>query len=171
MQTLAAEPALDRAARWRWLSRPLFTGGLFGCVISLLDSRGLTLGRVLPAAIVWCWVPVLEVLAFAAVWKLAPRPIRFTHAVDEFCAGDASWWLFLIAFAALYRQLPENVWVCMAAVIAVWNLRADYRFFRETLGSAAPLRELLLERALAWAPGILLFGGGSLVPGLIERLK
>jgi len=169
MESLAPAPAALRTGHWSWLSKPLFTAALFGCVISLLDSRGLTLARVLPAALVWTWVPGLEILALAAVWKLAPRPVPFTRAVDEFCTADASWWLLLIAFAALYRQMPESLWLSLAAVVEAWNLRADYAFFRE-MGSRSPIRDLLLERAIAWVPGILLFGGGSLIPGLIERL-
>ncbi len=171
MQTPSAAAAAERAGRWSWLAKPLFTAWLFGCVVSMLDSRGLTLGRVLPAAVTWSWVPLLEILALSAVWKLGPRPIPFRLAVDRFCAGDASWWGLLIAFGALYRLLPESVWVAFAAVVAVWNLWADYSFFRQAVGSASPLRELLVERALAWVPGVLLFGGGSLWPGLIERLK
>ena len=174
MQTPTQAPAAERTrrtGRWTWLSKPLFTACIFGCVVSLLESRNLTLGRVLPAAIIWTWVPILEILALGAVWRMGPRKLAFPEAVDRFCAGDTPWWLLLIAFATFWREMSETVWLCIAAAIACWTALSDYRLFRYSLGSTAPLRDLLLERALAWVPGILLFGGAALVPGVVERLK
>jgi len=165
-----APPGVRRRP-WTWLAKPLFTAWLLGCVVSLLDFRALTLGRVLPAALVWTWVPLLETAALGAVWKIEPRAMGFRRAVDRFCAGDLAWWLLLIAFAALWREMGESVWLAFAGVVGAGTALRDYRFFRRDLGSPAPLRDLILERALAWIPGILLFGGGSLVPGLIERLR
>jgi hypothetical protein len=172
MYTLAAEARPGtRTSRWIWLPKPLFTAWVLGCVVSLLDSRGLTIGRVLPAALTWSWVPLLEILAFAAVWKLQPRPMPFAIAVDRFCAGNTFWWLLLVAFGACWRLLPESVWLVFAAGVAAWNAFSDYRFFQREMKSAAPLRDLLINRVLAWVPGILLFGGASLWPGIAERLQ
>jgi hypothetical protein len=175
MQTPSSAPVPDRAGRWRWMScwlpRPLFTAWLFGCVVSLLISGSLTLARVVPAAITWSWVPLFEILALAAVWKMSPRPIPFACAVDRFCAGNAPWWLWLIVFGAFWYRFSIAVWLAAAAVVAVWSAILDYRFFRLALASPAPARDLLAERAVAWTPAILLFGGSSLWPGLLERLK
>ena len=171
MQTPSSVPALDRAGGWRWLARPLFTAFLLGCVVSLLASGSLTLARVVPASVTWSWVPLFEILSLAAVWRIGPRPIPFTRAVDRFCAGNAPWWLWLIVFASCWSLLPARIWVASAAAVAVWSGRADYRFFRFTMKSASPARDLLAERAVAWTSGVLLFGGASLWPGIVERLK
>ena len=169
--TALQAPAVNRAGRWVWLPKPLFTAWVLGCVVSMLDSRALTLGRVLPATLTWSLVPALEILALAAVWRLAPRPVGFARAVDRFCGGNLAWWLLLIAFAACWRELAESWWLALAAAVALSTAVSDYRFFRDSLASPSPLRDLAVERALAWIPGILLFGGGSLWPGILERLQ
>jgi hypothetical protein len=171
MRTPSSAPAPERAGGWSWLARPLFTAFLLGCVVSLLASGSLTLARVVPASVTWSWVPLFEILSLAAVWRIGPRPIPFTRAVDLFCAGNAPWWLWLIAFAAFWSLLPARIWLASAAAVAVWSGRTDYRFFRFTLKSASPARDLLAGRVVAWTPGILLFGGASLWPGIVERLK
>lgn len=171
MQPLSSAPALSPAGGWRWLARPLFTACLLGCVVSLLTAGSLTLALVLPASITWSWVPLLQILSLAAIWQAARRPIPFTRAIDLFCAGNAPWWFWLIVFAACWRLLPATIWVATAVPVALWSARADYRFFRDVLRSTSPLRHLLLERALAWPAAVLLFGGASLWPGLLEKLK
>lgn len=162
---------MQRTGRWTWLARPLFTAWVFGCVVSLLESRNLTLALVLPAAVTWTWVPMLEMLVLAIVWRIGPRSLPFPSAADRFFAGDTPWWLLLIAFGVFWREMSETVWLCIAAAIACWTAWVDYRLFRNELGSAWPLRDLVLERALAWGPGIMIFGGASLWPGIVERLK
>ncbi len=164
-------PAPVRTGSWAWLPKPLFTAWLLGCVVSLLDSRSLALTRVLPAVVTWSWVPLFEILALGAAWKISPRPMPFARGVDRFCAGNAPWWILLIAFGAGSRLFPVTVWLVFAAATATWCARTDYFFFRRALGSASPWRDLVIERAAAWIPGILLFGGGSLWPGLLEKLK
>jgi hypothetical protein len=161
----------SRGDRWTWLPAPLFTAFLLGCTVSLLASGSLTLGRALPAALTWSFVPVFEIGALAAVWKLGPRPVPLAGAIGRFCAGNAPWWLWLTAFAACTSWFPAWIWLLFAAVVAAWSARLDYRFFRVELKSAAPMRDLMVERALAWTPAILLFGGTSLWPGLLEKLK
>ena len=142
-----------------------------GCVVSLLESGALDPARVALSSLTWTWAPLLQIASLAVVWKAAPRPTPFRLAVDRFFAGNTCWWLFLLAFAVGHSAASETVWLAIAAAIALWSAFIDYRFFRGTLASSSPLRDLLLQKAAAWIPGILFFGGASLVPGLIERLK
>jgi len=168
--TAPAEAPKFAPPPWKWLARPLFTAWLLGCVVSLLDSGGLTLGRVIPSSLTWTWVPLVEALALAAVWKFERRPVSFTTAMDGFFAGNAPWWLWLIAFAGCRSLFSETIWLGLAAVAGAGTALLDYRFFR-SIESGSPLRDLVVERVLAWVPSILLFGGASLVPGLIERMQ
>ena len=91
--------------------------------------------------------------------------------MDLFFAGNDCWWLFLVVFSAFWPLASARIWLVLAAPVAAWSLRGDYQFFRSRLESASPVRDLLLQRAAAWIPGILIFGGGSLWPGLVEKLK
>jgi hypothetical protein len=158
-------------ARWRWLRRPLFTAFLFGCVVSLLECGSLTPARVAGGAVTWSWAPLLQIASLAAVWKCAPRAVGFRHAVDVFFAGNICWWLWLVLFGVCWPRATGRNWLISAAIVAVWSCFVDYRFFQRQLKSPAPVRDLLLQRAAAWIPGILVFGGGALWPGLLEKFK
>lgn len=154
-----------------WVRRPLFTAWLLGCTVSLLACGSLTPGRVAESTLTWSWAPLLQIASFGVMWKAGPRSMPFRKAVDLFFAGNVGWWLLLVIFAGGHSLASFRVWLALAALVAAWGCLSDYRLFREDFASAAPLRDLLVQRAAAWAPGILLFGGGSLWPGLLEKLK
>jgi len=154
-----------------WTRRPLFTAWILGCAVSLLEVGSLTPSRVLGSALTWAWAPLLQIASLAAVWKMAPRSLPFRPAVDLFFAGNLCWWLWLVVFSLCHSLAAAPAWLLSAIAVSIYSAWVDYRFFRKTLASGAPVRDLILQRATAWIPGILIFGGGSLVPGLVEKLR
>ena len=135
-------------------------------------------------ALSFAFVPVFEMAALAAVYRLAPRRISFARAVDLFFSGNAPWLLWMIAFATLRcLQTPRQatappvflLWILELSLvpIAVWSAWIDLHFFREVLPRPAvgPRRDLILQRAIAWTCSIGYFFGYAIWPYVVSSGK
>ncbi len=125
-----------------------------------MTAGRLTLRLALPAALLWSFVPLLEIASLAIVCR-GSLPIR--RAVGLFFVGHAPWSLWMVASAAVWGLLPTAavyphvlLWKATAAAVLAWSAYIDYGFFREICGGRA-LARLLAQRALCWIPGSLLF--------------
>ena len=173
---LAQAPLNGRWVCWR---RPLFFALVIGCTVSLLTARSLGLRLVLSATATWTFVPLLEIASLAAVWRWQRCPLPLAATIDLFFVGNAPWTLWLIASGVFWASSPQLIssptaaytWLGSAGAILAWCAYLDLCFWRIAMKRSLPaaLGDLVLQHALAWAPGILIFGAGSLRVDL-ERL-
>jgi len=127
-QTLVGQPA--GSGIWLVLRRPLLFIWIFGCAVSLLTSGRLTARLVVPGAMYWSFVPLLEIAALAAVCRRQRRKISLALAVDLFFTGFGPWLLWLAGFAAIWSCLDpiqafawtNTVWIRGSAVaVLAWS--------------------------------------------------
>lgn len=159
---------------WTALRRPLLIAIVIGCSVSLMTSGRVTLRLAGPAALEWSFIPLLEFLSLAAVYRGRP-PAR---TIDLFFAGHAPWLLWTIAFAALFAFVPAPVvfagtgfpwvWYGLAAVAAARSAYLDFSFSRRTLGRTdkQAMRDVAIERLIVWPAGIAIF----VAPAALQRL-
>src|SRR5450432_2588253 len=130
----AAYPHLARlpgTGGWTFCRRPTLVALVFGCAISLMTSGRLTLRLALPAAIVWTFVPLLEMASLAAVWHIKRPAISLPRAIDLFFMGHAPWSLWLVGFAAIWAFVPtvqvfawtgpKWIWFGTALAVMAWS--------------------------------------------------
>jgi hypothetical protein len=160
---LAAAPV--NGGRWQALRRPMLVAVVFGCAISLMTSGRLTLRLAGPATIYWSFVPLLEVASLAAVSRnlISPR------VIDLFFMGHAPWSLWLVGFAAIWALVPpirvfawmadKSIWYGSAIAVMAWSGYIDFWFYRRVLKRppARALRDLLLQRLIAWPLALFCF--------------
>ena len=168
-----AKESSGKCLLWK---RPAFVALILGCTVSFLTARSLTLRLVVSGAVTWSYVPLLEVASLAIVWKWHRPTLPLARTIDVFFAGHGPWSLWLISSAALWAGLPQlissRVWLGSAVVVLIWSAHLDYCFWRTALSRshAEAIRDLLLQRALCWIPGVLVFGAGSLWSDLMGLL-
>jgi len=172
---------LERGGVWILLRRPMFLAFILGCTVSLVTAQSLTLRLVTSGTVTWSFVPLLEAAAVAAVWRPDRSTLSLPRAVDLFFTGHGPWLLWLVAFGAFWSSRPqphlsratEWCWLASAAVVLVWSGYIDFCIHRCLLqrGNARAVRDILLQRALCWIPGILIFGYGSLWADLVELFR
>jgi hypothetical protein len=165
---------------WLLVRRPLLLAFVLGCTVSLITAGCLTLRLVVSAGITWGFVPLLQIASLSAIRKKRVGTTPLTSMVDLFFIGQGPWLCWLIAFGAYWSSVPAAaefrtptwLWIGSAAAVALWSARIDFWCFRGLLQRERnrALRDLLLQRAIAWGAGILYFGGSSLWPNLIRRL-
>jgi hypothetical protein len=167
--------------RWLVVRRPLLLLLVLGSAVSLLASGRLSPRLIVDGAISFAFVPVLEAAAFAVVYRLGPRRIRFSHAMDLFFAANVPWLLFVVALAALGvsqtpRQtatwaVPPKLWIIAvaAALTIAWSTYLDFAFFRNVLQrpGAAAARNVIVLRAIAWTAGAVYFLGFAAWPSIV----
>jgi len=119
-----------------------------------------------PASVDWSFVPLLQIAGLAAVWPWKRAKVPFAEALDTFFSSQAIWSLWLCGFAALWGFFPTtrvyswttNPWYWYGPVMAVGAAAAwfDYRFFRVVAGrgALAAVRDLAIERGIAWGFGL-----------------
>jgi hypothetical protein len=170
---------------WLLLRRPLLATLLLGSVVSLLTTGMLTARLVCGGALVWSFVPAIQLASLAIVSTGARPKARFSRRADLFFAGTGAEWLFLLAFglaAAFADPLAVYGWfgtaaekaglAAVAAPLAAWSAYGDFWFFRIVLEQrpASALVRLLAQRALSWGALALYFAGMASAPFLARAL-
>jgi hypothetical protein len=158
----------------RLFRQPLFYAFVIGCALSLIVSGRLTLRLIAGGALAWSFIPLLQGAAFFIVWRRGEMRIPFAAAFDMFMAGNRIWLVALIAFAGAVSFLsPLQVSALAARIehpgefavagmaVAVWSAWADFGFYRSVMERTAreAMRDLLLQRVLAWTPAIVYVTG------------
>jgi hypothetical protein len=145
--------------RWMLLRRPLAVSALLGCVVSLIASGVLTLRLIVPAIVVWSYVPIVLILALGAVTWPRRQTVPFSRAVDVFFTGYGPWAILLIALASALSFLPPEIgwerarlWLGGIGLVVIWSAYLDYWFFRAVYRATplAAVRDLLLVRLISW---------------------
>jgi hypothetical protein len=171
---LTAEP--KSVGRWTLLRGPLFVALTTACSISFLTRGYMAPGLIASGVLAWSFVPIAEIAGLAVVWPAARPKVSFAQAIDLFFAGHAQRLLWLAAFAVFWSSFDPHpsvafsAWALSIIPIAAWSLYIDFHFFRHVCGMKTPGWYLLVQRAVAWTLFILVFGGVSLWPGVIEEL-
>jgi len=171
--SLAKDPA--GSGIWVLLRGPLLVTLILACSISFLTKRYLAPGLILSGMIAWCFVPLAEIAGLAVSLRIGRQRTSFAQATDLFFAGHTPWFLWLIVFvlpSIIPFHPPATLWpwVGFAVLVAIWSCYIDYFFFRHVAGARKPGRSLFVQRAISWTLFFVIFGGGSLWPGLLEEL-
>jgi hypothetical protein len=161
--------------------RPLLLAFVLGWSVSLQASGRLSARLIGDGAVSFAFVPLFEMAALGAVYRLGPRRISFARAVDLFFAANAPWLLWMIAFAVLrclqtpmQATAPPRSLLSMLEVslvpIAAWSAWIDLQFFREVLPrpAASPGRDLILQRAIGWTCALGYFAGYAIWPYVVS---
>jgi hypothetical protein len=160
------------------LRRPVLMAVAFGCMASVIATRGVTARLAAPAAIYWLYVPLVSMLALTAVLasfrgtgRGSGAGMPATTIVDIYFAGRAPMVLCLLITAGITLLPPYEVWTVLTTwgvgallVGMAWSIRIDYCFFRYFLWQSplSAASRVVLLRLIVWP---LVFGVFS-VPGL-----
>jgi hypothetical protein len=129
--------------------RPALVALVIGCFITLATTGQLTAALVASTTLCWSFVPLVQLLAAAALITLGRRrSIRLASALDLFFMGHAPWSLFLLGLAGVVgAKLPLGTaalrapgFVLLAAMVPlVWTWVITFAFCRRVLGLGAAL--------------------------------
>jgi hypothetical protein len=150
---------------WIAIRRPLLVAFVLGCSISLMTTGRLTLRIAGPATLSWSYIPILEIIALAAV---CGRRLR-AETIDLFFEGHRAWLLWVIAFAALFAFVPAPeviartgfpwIWYISAILVVLWSGYVDFGFSRRVLERTrfAALRDVVVQRLIVWSAVFVIF--------------
>jgi hypothetical protein len=179
-QFVAAHPATGSTVRLLF-GRPLFLVFVLGCVVSLAASSVLTARLVVPAAIYWSVVPIIEIGALAAVSRRRPRAMSFGQAVDAFFIGHAVWTVALVGIVGVIALMHPASWWWMLvnvgapsiALVLAWSAYTDFCFLKYVMDfspSRAVLRMIVL-RLITWTLVVGIFASDRLTPwGIVHQI-
>lgn len=154
--------------------RPLLFAVFFGFAVSALASGTFTVRLILDGAISFAFVPAIHVGALAIPYRMARSvDLSFARAVDLFFTGNGAWLLWTIVVTTIGAVIPPRQigpWLLplLAGFLVplFWSLWIDYHFFRSVMNRSAgeALRDLALQRSVAWIGVTIYFAGNSMVP-------
>src|SRR5580765_7808241 len=90
---------------WLAVKKPLVLAFFLGCAVSFLTVRTLTLRLVLPGMVYWSFVPLIEIVALAAVCWSDRQKFSFPRLIDSFFSGYRPWLLWLTGLCAIWTLL------------------------------------------------------------------
>jgi hypothetical protein len=164
---------------WKAAQRPLFMVFVLGCLVSLVTAGSLSLRLFADGAMNALFVPLLELGVLAWLWR-SKRTVPFAQTVDLFFMGHGPWVLYLLIFSAIWAfASPVHAFVLTArwmwwllGVMFVWSAYIDFCFLRCVLRESVARAggRLLVLRAITWSVGLVIFGGGSLLPETLRKL-
>lgn len=175
---LAQEPRSP--GKWTFVRRPLFLAVFLACMVSLIASQRLTLRLIATGTINMSFIPLVEIAGVRAVWR-SKHGLPFSRAVDIFFMSHGPWILWLLAYAsiwafaspdhAFFLTAPRYVWPSFLLAVA-WSAVIDYLFFRQVFprSHSQAAFDLLVQRAVSWTLGILIFGADPLPPEITRIL-
>jgi len=164
---LLKDPA---GGRWMALRRPLLLILMLAAFASLATSGRLSLRLLTAGAECAVFLPPLMIASLALLRRPA---IPFARVIDLFFMGHGPWTLWIVAFASAWAFIPADkafywfqfraAWLVPALGSFLWSGYIDFWFlrcvFRKTAGQA--LRDLAVQRTIAWIPGLAIFLGAG----------
>ena len=161
-----------RGGRWLALRRPLYLVLLLAAFGSLATSGRVSLRLLIGCAECAAFVPVLAIATLALIRGRRSR-LPFSRAIDLFLMGHLPWSLWVIAAAAEWAFVPTVtaydwlkyrwVWELAAGVAFVWSCLIDFWFLRCVFQKTPfqAVRDLLLQRSIAWTAALAIFVGSG----------
>ena len=155
---------------------------VIACMVSVLVTGRFTVREILDGAISFAFVPVVEVVGFAAAWWLSSRPRAWSDATRIFLFGNFPWmfWCIGVMIAgwlvspARLDHIPggyrSTLLYGTAAATFLWSVTIDLRYFRDVL-SASPgdaMRLVVTQRMVSWGIGIIYFFSFAIPPFLMR---
>ena len=167
---------------WLLVRRPLLLALFLSSGVSLMSSGRLTQRLVVDGAVSFAFVPLVELAAFALVYRRRSGRLPSAHEVDRFFTTNTPWMLCVVALAALVSlQTPRDVglWTFPPGVFAplsvivlaiAWSAYRDVEYFRQSMrqATAAAARDAVLLRAIAWPAGAIYFVGIAMWPYIVS---
>ena len=167
---------------WLLVRRPLLLALFLSSGVSLMSSGRLTQRLVVDGAVSFAFVPLVELAAFALVYRRRSGRLPPAHEVDRFFTTNTPWMLCVVALAALVSlQPPRDIgaWTVPplvgfplgAIAVAITSSAAyDVRYFRDALGRsmADAVRDAIFLRAIAWPAGAMYFVGIAMWPYIVS---
>jgi hypothetical protein len=153
---------------------------VLGCTVSAFASGRFTARLIADGAVSFAFLPLIEIGAFALVYRAARPAVTFGVAAPRFLAGNAAWLAWLAAFAAATAMIPPRAigplasrLLATAIAPAIWSMRVDYEFFREVLHRSArdAIRDAVMFRAIAWTSAAAYFLGIAIWSELLAGLS
>jgi hypothetical protein len=164
---LLKDPA---GGRWMAVRRPLFLILILAAFASLATSGRLSLRLLTAGAECAVFLPPLMIGSLALIRRPA---IPLARAIDLFFLGHGPWTLWIVAFASVWAFVPaakafswfpyREAWLAAAVAAFLWSSYIDFWFlrcvFRKTAAQA--LRDLAVQRTIAWIVGLAVFVGAG----------
>lgn len=170
-----------RPSLWTAARRPLFLTLVLASVVSLLATSVATMRLVVPTAVYWSFVPVVEVVALLVViWRR--RNARGLPAlIDAFFVGHAAWTVFILAVGVVMAVAPAGLWwflivrpgIAGVVLVVGWSLYVDVCFFRYLCGAplARAVGDVALNRLITWTLIFWIFAVPDPTPlGVIQEI-
>jgi hypothetical protein len=171
-----------RPGLWVLLRRPLLLALVCGCVVSMQVSGRFSVRLIADGMISFAFIPMFEALALGAVFRRHPHGVPFARAVDMYFVANAPWLLWLIGFVSVRAfETPIQATAMTTSIeltvlatlvpVALWSAWIDLHYFRAVLPRpAGAVRDLLIERAIAWPCAIGYFIGVAIWPEIVGRI-
>ncbi len=180
-QLLARQPLQQGA--WLALRRPLFVAFALACGVTMMAAEPFDPRLVLSNVLGWSFVPVCEALALVAVAWPTRKRIALSSAIDLYFTGHAPWLLWFTALSFEWSLQPPHFapsfmfyrfrFLAAGTLLTMaWSCYVDYCCLHIAL-ARTPLRavrDLVVQRVASWTLIIFIFGWGSPIAGLLDRL-
>lgn len=149
------------------IRKPLLFLLVLACAASLAASGRFSLRLFFDTSIALAPVPLIQLLAFAAVYWTGRRPIGFASAADAYFDGLWPWFVALAViglFGATASPVAAAGWftrvVGVSALAAlVWSISVDWQYFTQLLGRRhrRAVADVAVQRAIGWTATALYF--------------
>jgi hypothetical protein len=153
---------------------------IVGCVVSLAAEGRVVPWLALDAAVSAAFMPVVQLLGFAAIWRMRIAGTRARERdVLGFLDGNTCWlwwWCALAVPVALVPPQRIGPWILPALVSAIvpmaWSIGRDARWLRADRGRTA--RQAFLDvaalRLVTWGAGVVWFFGIAIWYGELPKV-
>jgi hypothetical protein len=151
--------------------RLLFFACVLGCAISAIASGRFTARLILDGMLSFAFVPIVEIVAFAILWRTRLRAVaqrEWSSVAAAFLDGNQPWLIWLVVAGGVFITVPPRAmgpWIRLAEISTIvpiwWSIRVDLRFFRSVLSRStrAAVADAVIFRAIAWTIGLGYFLG------------
>ena len=155
---------------------------VISCMVSALVSGRFTARLILDGAVSFAFVPIVELLGFACVWKLYGRNQELKQTAGIFLAGNLPWLLWCLVITAIgcfvapaqmdrLSGTLRNVFIYgSAGLVALWSAWMDLKYFREVLHSTErdAMKCVFAQRLISWGSGAVYFYSFAIPPFLLR---
>jgi hypothetical protein len=169
---------------WILVRRPLLLLLAMGLTVSLHSAGRASLRVVVDGMISFLFVPLCEIVALRIALVRRRSDVPFSRAVDAFFVSNSPWLLWLLGFwmwrftqtplqASAFSFRAVSALSLSWLVPLIWCGYLDTKFFRalDARHSNSVVRDLAVERAIAWLLGLGYFFGIAVWAQLVAWVR